>query len=136
MYLAKLFGLCYLAVGLGMLLNMTWFKKMLGDFLKNNVMLFWGGLTSLILGLVLVMAHNVWDGAWYVILVTLFGWGALLKGVFYLVLPDKTAALAKKMMAKMPMWLMALFVLVLGLVFCYAGFYMEGVEEVMEVVVE
>ena len=45
------------------------------------------GLMSLILGITSVLLHNVWELNWHV-LITIFGWLALLKGIIVLAWPE------------------------------------------------
>lgn len=45
------------------------------------------GLMSLILGITSVLLHNVWELNWHVV-ITIFGWLALLKGIIVLAWPE------------------------------------------------
>jgi hypothetical protein len=45
------------------------------------------GLMSLILGITSVLLHNVWELDWHVV-ITIFGWLALLKGIIVLAWPE------------------------------------------------
>lgn len=45
------------------------------------------GLLSLFLGLTSVLLHNVWELNWHV-LITIFGWLALIKGVIVIAWPE------------------------------------------------
>ena len=45
------------------------------------------GLMSLILGITSVLLHNVWELNWHVV-ITMFGWLALLKGIIVLAWPE------------------------------------------------
>lgn len=121
-FLAKIFGAAYLAVGLGMLFNKKHYHKMFKDMMSNEVIYLFGGMLSLALGLVLILHHNCWVKDWTVI-ITLFGWIALLKGILLLVFPKIMPKLAKPFV-KNEQNLMAwgLLVLVLGAVLGYFGF--------------
>ncbi|MFC1655739.1 hypothetical protein ACFL3C_02620 [Patescibacteria group bacterium] len=83
---AKLYGAVCLALGLGLLFNAGYYKKAFGDMLKSKAYVFMGGAFALVVGLLLVMYHNVWEWQWYVI-ITIIGWIALVKGVLLLVFP-------------------------------------------------
>jgi RsiW-degrading membrane proteinase PrsW (M82 family) len=37
-------------------------------------------------GLAIILSHNVWEMSWRVV-ITLFGWGALIKGITYVTFP-------------------------------------------------
>jgi hypothetical protein len=43
---------------------------------------------TLIIGLAMVLAHNVWSGGALAVVVTLVGWAALIKGLLFLFLPS------------------------------------------------
>jgi hypothetical protein len=45
------------------------------------------GLMSLILGITSVLLHNIWELNWHVV-ITIFGWLALLKGIIVLAWPE------------------------------------------------
>lgn len=56
--------------------------------LDNRTLTFFAGMLSLILGLITVILHNYWtyDAR---MLITLFGWMAIAKGVVRIAFPDK-----------------------------------------------
>jgi len=73
-------------------------------------------------GLLMITFHNIWSGGWIVIL-TVLGWAALIKGTLSLVLPDlyvlRMLSLAQKSnMTRV--W--GGFALVLGLIIGYFSF--------------
>ena len=49
-----------------------------------------------VLGLLLVLSHNVWTTDWRVI-ITLVGWLTLLKGIALMLWPDRVAKLGSSM---------------------------------------
>jgi len=57
----------------------------------NPAVLLVGGLIALVVGLAIVVGHNVWFGGPPAIFVTLFGWAALIKGIIILFLPPEGA---------------------------------------------
>lgn len=119
MFIAKLLGLSYLVVGLGMLLSGDYYKKAFQSMLKEAGMMYLGGLMALIIGFLIVNAHNVWEG--WPMLVTILGWLALLKGFLLLVFPKGMMEWSAGMLKK-NMNMMSIFVLALGAVFAYFGF--------------
>ncbi|MBU1992507.1 MAG: hypothetical protein ABH856_02325 [Patescibacteria group bacterium] len=117
--MAKLLGVVYIVVGLGMLINKDGYKDMMGDIYKNSLMLYMGGVMALVVGLLLVMYHNLWVSSWEVI-ITILGWLALLKGLLLLLAP-------KAMKGMVGFWekniqFGGVIVLILGLVLGYFGF--------------
>lgn len=120
--IAKLLGLMYVFVGLGMLLSGKYYKKMFDSFIKELGAVYIGGLMALVVGFLIVTYHNVWQG--WPILVSLIGWLALIKGFMLLVLPEVFMDKFKSMFktAKCVNWV-GVFALLLGAVFCYFGFF-------------
>jgi len=70
-----------------------------------------------------VLAHNVWELGW-VGLVTLLGWGAVVKGIVYMAYPE-FAHIWKKKLKSNPDLLQILLIVVLiaGAYLSYVGFY-------------
>ena len=88
---------------------------------KRSVMVL--GFISLFIGLVSVLIHNIWVADWRVI-ITIFGWIALLKGITLLGWPEnpKNKNLAAKMLNKFYFWLYFIFLLLVGAFLLYMGF--------------
>ena len=76
----QLFSLAYIAVGVGILINPDFYKKIYQDFIDNGMALYFGGFTALAIGYLLVTFHNVWEMDWHVI-ITIYGWNAFIKGM-------------------------------------------------------
>ena len=118
-FLAKHFGLVYLVVGGSILMNREYYRKFVDDFLSNTGLMFFGGVSNLVVGFLIVYFHNVWVQSW-VVLITITGWGAILKGGMILMKPQVFAAHARMWSKRMD--LTAIFSLILGAVFAYFGF--------------
>ena len=86
LFIARVFGIFYLTAAAGILLNRQYYKKFMEDFSGNSALVFFSGTFALIAGIVIVLLHNVWATNWTVI-ITLLGWGALIKGVWIIVFP-------------------------------------------------
>jgi len=86
-FIARIFGLCYLILGAGFVFNRKAFQRVMDDFCKNAALLFYGGLLALVIGVVIILTHNVWVANWTVI-ITIIGWIALIKGIWIIVFPN------------------------------------------------
>ncbi len=118
----QVFSVVYLAVGVGLLVNPGFYRKMFSDFVENSAILYIGGVMALVVGMLIVMFHNTWTKDWSVI-ITVFGWLALIKGVVILVLPKAMVSLAKAIMENATfMKVEALIAIIAGLLFLYLGF--------------
>lgn len=119
LFLAQIIGPYYLIVGIGMLLNMEYAKRMYGEFLKNEGLLYLGGLIAFIGGLTIVRLSSVWPMHW---LVSIFGWLGLLKGIIIFVFPTWAMKTFKHWKLEKRMKEIAILVLALGIIFSYVGY--------------
>jgi hypothetical protein len=90
-YLAKLFGLFLLILGISGLVQGENVIFLWIALVHNAALIYVVSLVTIAAGLAVVLAHNVWSGGPLPIIVTLLGWITLLKGIFALVLPRDLA---------------------------------------------
>ena len=84
--LAAIIGPFYLVLGLSLLFYVKQWQKIFVEYAKNHFLMMINMFMALILGLIIINIYNVWEWNLYVI-ITITGWGALLKGVFYFLAP-------------------------------------------------
>ena len=72
--LAKVFGILFLVVGVGMLLNGKYYLQIVREAQKNRLLVFLVSILTLVCGVIMVTYHNIWDNSWQLI-ITLFGVG-------------------------------------------------------------
>jgi len=119
-YLAEVWGIFLVVVPLALLVNQKYLKRLFVE-IENEATMFFLGIVSLVIGLAMILAYNVWAKNWQVI-ITILGWLALIKGAAVLFLPEYTKKYAKKMEGA-PVLPFALVILVfIGLVIAYLGF--------------
>lgn len=85
-FLAQLFGLSLCVFALAALMRPQFINAVLNDFEKNATVTLLFSFSGILGGLAVILSHNVWTADWPVI-ITLFGWAAVIKGVAYLVMP-------------------------------------------------
>ena len=92
--------------------------------IQNPPLLFIAGLMGVTAGLAIVLAHNVWSGGALPVIVTLFGWASLIKGMLLLVLSPETESrvFIVGLHYEQHPNLCAAFLLLLGAYLTYAGF--------------
>jgi len=92
--------------------------------IENPPLLFIAGLLGFTAGLAIVLSHNVWSGGALPILVTLFGWASLIKGILLLVLSPETESRVFIVGLRFEQYpnLYAAFLLLIGAYLTYAGF--------------
>jgi hypothetical protein len=82
-----------------------------------------GGWIALVVGLAIILVHNVWFGGAAALLVTLFGWAALIKGIILLFLPPQGAdRYFAALHFEQRFYQYAVVLAVLGAYLTYAGF--------------
>ncbi|MHC4913280.1 MAG: hypothetical protein ACYTE5_09805 [Planctomycetota bacterium] len=118
----QVFSLVYIAVGIGILVNGRFYRRMFEDFVESPSTLYFGGITALAVGYLILAFHNTWTKDLSVI-ITIFGWLALVKGIVILIQPEIIIALSKAMVKKESVLkIEAIAVIILGLAFSFLGF--------------
>lgn len=121
-YLAKLMGPVIAVAGLGFLVNRPAVIAMAEDFVNSRSMIFMSGIFALIGGLAIVNAHNVWVADWPVI-ITIFGWLAIVGGIVRMTMPELTRSIASKMMGYTQfLTVEAILLIALGAWLSYVGY--------------
>lgn len=91
--LARIIGPILIIVAVGVLLNLRNYRKLLDEFPASTSLLYLGGLMSLVFGILIVQFHNVWKLDWPLI-ITILGWGGVVKGALIMVFPKAVSRLA------------------------------------------
>ena len=121
-FLAKVIGIYQIFVSVAMLANMNQFISNINALINNTPLMFVMGFIVLILGILMVVSHNIWQRNWKVI-ITIIAWLCLLKGASIMLFPqfiDKTSILFMHNINIA--YAMAGIDLVLGLLISYFGF--------------
>ncbi len=87
MILAGIIGPIFLVYGLSVLIHAKQWGKLTASIKKDHCAVFPVAMMSLIFGLILVNAYNIWDWNAFLI-ITLTGWVLLAKGIFYFLAPE------------------------------------------------
>jgi uncharacterized protein YjeT (DUF2065 family) len=121
-FLAKVLGAFYVVIGVGLFFNSKHYHKAYTDMMKSSGIWLFAGIFALIIGILLVLAHNVWEWQWYVI-ITVIGWIALVKGILLLIFPKQMVAMGKSMFKSKNLLLVAgIVAVVLGVILGYFGY--------------
>lgn len=122
-FLAQLIGPMFLVVGLGMLLNREGYRAMGREFLASRALIYLAGLFALVPGIAIVLAHNIWVFDWRLI-ITIFGWLAVIGGVFRLLFPQQVTVIGERMLASETYMLVAgIVVLAIGAILSFYGYF-------------
>lgn len=87
LFLATVIGWYLVIFSLLILFRHEHVRLVITDIMANRGMFFILALMTLILGLVMVVSHNIWVMGWPVI-ITVFGWLVLIAGIIRLFFPD------------------------------------------------
>jgi hypothetical protein len=122
-FLGRLLGLLFLLDGLAMLVHKQSMVETAAALVHDRALMLLFGMIALVVGLAMVLGHNVWSGGALPVIVTLLGWIFAIRGVILLFLPPETVAgLFDTMRFEQLFYFFAGITLVLGLYLTYAGF--------------
>jgi len=122
-YLGRLIGLFLLIAALSMFLDKESIVEMATALIDDRALLLIVGLIALGIGLAIVVGHNVWTAGLFPLVITLFGWSQLLRGLALLLLPAETQiAFFQVMRLEDFFYVYAGIPLVIGAYLTYAGF--------------
>jgi len=86
-FLAKFWGWYCIIFFLSLSLNPKRIKQIFED-LKDQKFVILISFLAIIIGLLNILFHNIWVGDWR-LLITIFGWSALFKGLFLFTFPSR-----------------------------------------------
>ncbi|MFC1805279.1 hypothetical protein ACFLZ3_05610 [Candidatus Omnitrophota bacterium] len=122
-FIARIFGLCYLIIGVGFMFNRKAFTQVMEDFCKNAALSFYGGLLALVVGIVLILTHNLWVADWRV-MITIIGWAGLIKGIWMIIFPGSVSGFMKAYLKnKKLLAVHSMVALIFGAVLTFFGFF-------------
>jgi vacuolar-type H+-ATPase subunit I/STV1 len=123
-FLSRLLGLFYILATISMFLHKQTYVETVAALLQNPSVMFVVGIVTLLAGLAMVLAHNIWSRGAVAVLVTLIGWLALIKGLLFLFLPPQAEAevFLRVLHYGQLYYMYAAISLVLGVYLTYRGF--------------
>ncbi|MET0669332.1 MAG: hypothetical protein ABWY66_04970 [Xanthobacteraceae bacterium] len=122
-FLAKLIGPVMLVIAAAILKDRDGFRAMGEQLLSSRPLIFIAGMIPLVVGLSIVLTHNVWTANWRV-LITIFGWFAIFVGCYRILFPRLVASAGSNMIAKpATMPAVAAVLGLLGAIFCFYGYF-------------
>ncbi|HEV7738411.1 MAG TPA: hypothetical protein VGO47_13690 [Chlamydiales bacterium] len=98
-FLALVIGAYLVLVSLAMLIQHQHSKRLLNEFYANHALVVFSGQIWIILGLLLIVGHNVWEMEWPVI-ITIAGWVMLLQGIYRVFAPMLFSKKMKELQAR------------------------------------
>lgn len=125
-FLSKVIGIYLVLISGAMFFNMHQFNVYLTKLLYDEPLMFSMGFFTLIIGILMVVSHNIWQPRWTII-ITLLSWLTLFKGLSMILFPHATDNLTTLFIQSSNIaYSAAGFDLVLGLILVYTGFRCKG----------
>jgi hypothetical protein len=122
LYLAKLIGLTIFILGTAMVVNKSNFQKTAQEMSHSHAFVTLIAFIPLVIGLAMILAHNVWVMDWPVI-ITLFGWLIFLCGIIRLFFHNYIMKLLVKISRTGKKFLYGGIIMIfLGAILAYIGF--------------
>lgn len=98
-FIAGLIGPVLVVMGLMGLFRLEAIHEVAREVLASRALIFMAGFLALLAGLAIVNTHNHWVAGWPVI-VTVFGWLAVIGGIIRIAFPGITKTIAEAMLAR------------------------------------
>ena len=122
-FLAKLIGPALIVIGLGLVFNRAIYQVVAEEVIKSRALLYLFGALNLVVGLAIVLTHNVWAPSWKLI-ITIIGWFALVRGALRLLIPQQIGDFLSRILTRGPQVLFGTGVvaILVGAVLAWKGF--------------
>lgn len=120
LFLAKLIGIYFLIIAAVFLLKKQEMETVIGEILASKGLLVYSGVLSLLLGLMIVIAHPIFT-ADFRGLITLLGYIFIIRGLARLLFANQLKKKAHNIF-KRRYWLIVIILIALGLYLTYSGF--------------
>lgn len=122
-FIARIFGISYLVIAVGMLGNREYYRKLMRDFAATSGTIFFSGIVALVVGITIVLVHGAWQANWTA-LITFFGWAGIVKGIWLIMFPRTVASfMAWYEKNAQLLTIHAIAALVMGVALTYFGFF-------------
>jgi len=125
-FLARVLGLYMVIISIAMFANMRQFGNLVTALVNDPSLLFTIGFFTLLLGLALVVSHNLWQWNWRII-ITIIAWLVVFKGVCLIFHPQYIIDMSNGFLRNQTLaHVVAAIDFIIGLALCYFGFKREG----------
>jgi hypothetical protein len=122
-FLGRLIGLYLILISLAMATHKQTTVESISALIHNPPVMFVTGVIAVVVGLAMVLSHNLWSGGVLPVLVTITGWLILAKGVLLLFLsPEAVYGLLAGSHFEQLFYLYSAIIFLFGICLTYAGF--------------
>ena len=121
-FIARLIGPTFIVIGIGVLLNGSFYDAMIAEAVKSPALIYFAGLFALVPGLAMLNVYRAWTADWRVV-ITILGWLMVIGGIVRIVLPQLIATLATDIYSGTPVLaIFAVIILVVGAYLSFEGY--------------
>ena len=121
LFLTRVFGLYLSIVGVLLLFAKERVGERITQLLESPETRFFSAVVTLMIGILLIVSHNVWTMNW-VVLITILSWWVLVKGLLRLFVPEIDRHWTHGFLQNRVYYPVAVVMLLLGLFFLWMGF--------------
>lgn len=114
LYLGRFFGLYLLITGVALLVRSQSLRSVIHEFERNPALIVVSGVFTMMFGLLFVLAHNVWELNWR-LLITILAYLTLIKGILRLYFPHWSKKHLKKLNNLQSFRVIGLIAIILGI---------------------
>lgn len=120
--IAQIFGLFMFIMSVILLSRVKFYRDLINGMKAHSVGAVVGASVGLLLGIFLVVLHNVWLFQSLVI-ITIVGWFIFIKSVLWLAFPEAVIAWNKKVYSGVGYYFVAAILMIFGILLLSHGFY-------------
>ncbi|MEJ0021853.1 MAG: hypothetical protein WDN47_04770 [Candidatus Doudnabacteria bacterium] len=118
--LARIVGIMSLLVGLSFM-NKSYITAIVDDIVNSKGLLWFVGFVMAILGALMLAGYSTWSFHWPV-LITIWGWLALIKGTVIMLFPTSWLSWYRKVKSSGIMMVTGVVPIIFGIILLYKGF--------------
>ncbi len=122
LFLAKVIGWYFIIASCFILRRSELIKSVLAELSREKALLVVAGMFTIVLGLIMIVAHNQWVLGWPLI-ITLFSWLVLIAGIIRTFYPEKAIEMGQHFINKPFMrQIVSLLFIILGFLLLYFAY--------------
>lgn len=121
-FLAKFLGLYMLLMSLPLLVTPKIVRQRYESFLNDGPVMTLAGVVTVLIGLFLILNHNIWVYDWRVI-ITVISWVSLAEGISIVYFPHHARSVFRRLIQQFPMVISGIIGLGVGLYLVFMGFF-------------
>lgn len=122
LFLGRFFGMYLIIVGGAYLLRQNTLRNVINDFYDSPALVMVTAVFTLIMGLLILLSHQVWELNWRGF-ITLLGYLTFFKGVIHLYVPGWGSRFAQKLSEGRGYTYMGIAVIIIGIYLCTVTFF-------------